>query len=220
MIRQRGSKRAQNNRRRGAARAFTLLEVAVATALTGVLMVMVLQWVGQLARSGALGGIQRQAERDSTWVYMNLARDAAAAGPCDTDNLKPALAGMSKLELQLHVDDDLDGIRDLVTWTVSNNTVKRSVVKASVPCDFSGPKVTNVVLSDMVMAGTTEVFRPLSGGDDTARAAVALSNCVASATSCSTTGASWTGVRITLIFVSAKGDPLTKLDDAVSWGLS
>jgi type II secretory pathway pseudopilin PulG len=205
---------------RRATRAFTLLEVTVATALTAVLMVMVLQWVGQLARSGALGGIKRQAERDSTWVYMNLSRDAAAAGPCDTDNLKPAIAGMSKLQLQLHVDDDLDGIRDLVTWTVSGKTVVRSVVKATVPCNFSGTTISNVVISDMVMTGTTEVFRPLGGGDDTARAGNTVTSCVANATACATSGSLWTGARVTLIFVNSVGDPLTKLDDAVSWGLA
>jgi prepilin-type N-terminal cleavage/methylation domain-containing protein len=207
-------------RRRG----FTLLEVAVATALTGVLMVMVLTWVGQLARSGALGGIQRQAERDATWVLTNLSRDAGAAGPCDTDNLRPTLAAMGKTTLSLHVDDDLDGVRDLVTWTVANGAVERAVFLAEAPCAFSADASSEVVITTMIDEATSEAFRPIGGGVvGVAPQSNAPANCMADRTACSLTAngttATWTGVRISLIFENDKDVPLAKLDDAVSWGL-
>lgn len=205
-------------------RGFTLLEVAVATALTGVLMVMVLTWVGQLARSGALGGVQRQAERDASWVLTNLARDAGAAGPCDTDNLRPALAEMGKTTLSLHVDDDLDGVRDLVTWTVANGAVERAVFLAESPCVFSAEAASEVVITTMVDDATTEAFRPLGGGlVGVAPQSNTPADCMADRTACSLTanGASvaWSGVRVSLIFENEKDVPLAKLDDAVSWGL-
>lgn len=210
--------------RRSNRRGFTLLEVAVATALTGVLMVMVLTWVGQLARSGALGGVQRQAERDATWVLTNLSRDAGAAGPCDTDNLQPALAQMGKTTLSLHVDDDLDGVRDLVTWTVANGAVERAVFLAEAPCEFSSDASSEVVITTMVDDATTEAFRPLGGGlVGVAPSSNTPADCMADRTACSLTvngtAVSWTGVRVSLIFENEKDVPLAKLDDAVSWGL-
>lgn len=196
-------------------RAFTLLEVAVATALTGLLMVMVLQWVGQLARSGALGGVQRQAERDVQWVYTNMARDAAAAGPCDLDGLKPALSGMSATTLGLFVDADEDGVRDLVTWSVANGAVVRSVQLATAPCVFATTR-SDVVLTDMVRAGTTTVFQPISGGVVSAAPSSAVS-CLASVQSCATSGSQWAAARVMLVLAKADGTPLAKLDDAFSW---
>lgn len=203
------------NRRLRARRGWGLMEVAVGAVLTAALMVVVLLWVGQLARTGALGGLQRQAERDVQWLTTNLTRDAAAAGPCDSDGLGPTLDSIGPLEFALYVDTDDDSLRDKVTWRVDGELVTRSVRQATAPCSFAAQESTYVI-ADSVRSGTTAVFAPIGGGQVQSTPAT-VQECASNASLCATGDTPWSSVRVVLVLAKPDGTPLAKLSDAFSW---
>jgi hypothetical protein len=204
------------SRRTGRARrGWGLMEVAVGAVLTATLMVVVLLWVGQLARTGALGGLQRQAERDVQWLAKNISRDVAAAGPCDADGLGPTLDSVGPTELALYVDTDEDSLRDKVTWRVQDGTVTRSVQQATAPCEFAVQEST-YVLADSVRTGTTTVFAPIGGGQVLPTPTSTLA-CATDAALCATDGTPWSAVCVVMVLAKTDGTPLAKLSDAFSW---
>jgi prepilin-type N-terminal cleavage/methylation domain-containing protein len=196
--------------RRGIRRGFTLLEVAIASALTGVLLILVLQWVGQLARTGALGGIQHQAERDVQWVATRFQRDVDASVPCDVARRETSLASVSATAISFYVDEDADGTADLVRWELEGTKLLRSVAVATSPCSFAAFDEA-VVVTDLVRSGTTTLVDVMTGG--VLAPATATVSCLGEQAACP-----WRAAALRAVLARPDGTPLARLDVSASWG--
>lgn len=132
-------------RRRG----FTVVEVAVAAALSSLLLLLVIRWVLSLLGATTTSVELAGATRDTGYLADMLAADFAAAGGCDPLGLDVPLAAVAPDSFVLYADVTApgggpdagpDGTVDVVAWRVGNGTVSRAVVAGDGSCtvDLSG----------------------------------------------------------------------------------
>lgn len=146
-----------------ARRAFTLVELAVVAGLTSVLLVLVLAWVGGIAKLAADGSASPAAQREVSLAVARLNGDVTAATGCDWQRRGGPVESLSPSQLNLYLDEDGDGIADLVSWRLSGTDMIRGVRLGTGQCTFSDTEVELAMITDLA-AKTSRAFSPVTDG--------------------------------------------------------
>ena len=120
------------NRRRG----YTLVELAVVTLLTAVLVFGMVRWlvgVGVLARTG----IDDAADGRRAAVVAQLRRDVDSAVHCDPRALDARVRELAADRLSIVAQVDADAAFELVSWRLEGSRLERSEVELGADCTGS-----------------------------------------------------------------------------------
>jgi hypothetical protein len=148
-------------RRRG----FTLVEVAISSALTVALTIVVLAWVRSVASVAGEAPEHQATRRTALAVQSQFALDLERSGSCDAQRLGSSVHSISTNHLSFWSDVDGDRDRDLVRWEVSEGELVRSVEPGGGGCTTTGEAVPKVVARG-VRSGEAGKFVAVRDGAD------------------------------------------------------
>jgi type II secretory pathway component PulJ len=124
-------------RRPGRRRGFTLVELAVASTLGLVMILLALSLVAALVSAHATNVSTNAVQRDLGFVTEQMRKDFNNAQVCDPGGLGVPLRNLTESEAQLWVDTNADGKLDVIWWRWSDGQLQRAVVPGDGTCTFS-----------------------------------------------------------------------------------
>jgi hypothetical protein len=150
-----------NQRRQG----FTLVEIAISSALSVALIVIVLAWVRNVAAVTGTAPEHQATRRVAAVVEAQFISDTERAGACDEQRLGSAVHSVSPTHVSFWADVDGDRRRDLVRWEVLDGALVRSIESGAGGCSTSGAPAVRVQARG-VREGGAGKFVPVAGGSD------------------------------------------------------
>jgi prepilin-type N-terminal cleavage/methylation domain-containing protein len=118
------------------ARAFTLIEVIMASLLVAVALLATLGLIIMLNEQTSAELSRTELDRHVTSLDGQLAQDVATARPCRPDRAAPVFTDISPNRLSWTIDPDGAGQTQQVTWRLVGAHLMRSVVTDQGGCEF------------------------------------------------------------------------------------
>ena len=145
--------------RRRASRSITLLEVVVAMTFTGIMVLMMLGWVGALFNSSNTVSATNSAATSLSGLTTQLSSDITGAVVCDPNGLGVPFYTFSSNEIGLYEPSSTKGVTNLVLWQYNNGSIQRAVIApmAGTSCSFDTTSPNWVTIASNV---TSASFTP------------------------------------------------------------
>ena len=124
---QRGTVRSMN--RLAARRGFTILEIVVATAMTSVMLLMMVGWVFTLVNTSSNFLSKNASTSDLSYANTMLSSDFASAVVCDPNGLGVPFYTVTSTQVGIYTPDaTTSGQIDLTLWRFVNGQLQRAVL--------------------------------------------------------------------------------------------
>lgn len=142
-------------------RGYTIVEIALVSALSSILILIALRWVGGIT-TVTIGGMEDAQSQRARSVILVVEEDLRRAQHCDPSGLDSPLVSVTSDAVTVLADSDADGDVEKITWRLSGSYVERAVLADQGNCVFAAPDENDW---RRVLSGVSDAtFTAVSGG--------------------------------------------------------